>query len=57
MQADSSSYSFRLSEYEIDDDFIQLPELWIDPVSNVDSTAILRSLLRTLWNAFNLEGK
>lgn len=40
---------------QLDDDFIQLPELWLDPEAGVDPTADLRPLLRTLWNAFGMD--
>lgn len=46
---------FRMDESQLDDDFIQLPELWLDPTTGVDPTADLRPLLRTLWNAFGLD--
>ncbi|WP_415535920.1 helix-turn-helix domain-containing protein [Dehalobacter sp. 4CP] len=46
---------FLIDKNQLDDDFIQLPELWLDPSTGVDLTAVLSPLLRTLWNAFGLD--
>lgn len=54
VQAARSQNRFNDGAVELDDDFIQLPELWLDPTVGIDSRVDLRPLLRTLWNAFGL---
>ncbi|OXS54977.1 hypothetical protein B1A99_24670 [Cohnella sp. CIP 111063] len=48
---------FYLDPRPIDDDFIQLPEIRLDPLgsSSIDPADILKPLLRALWNAFGLD--